>query len=118
MITAASPNRGEIWLVRFDPSIGDEINKSRPAVVVSSQALTKLRLRIVVPITAWQQRFSKIPWHYPLKSGANTGLDKDSAADALQVKSVSLDRFIKKIGCVTATDLEEISAAIQMLIEG
>ena len=53
MIAVESPNRGEIWLVRFDPSIGDEINKSRPAVVVSSQALTKLLLRIVVPITAW-----------------------------------------------------------------
>lgn len=59
---AESPERGEIWLVRFDPSIGDEIRKSRPAVVVSSSRLTRLRLRIVIPITGWQPRSNQIPW--------------------------------------------------------
>jgi len=116
-MTAASPDRGEIWLVCFDPSVGDEIKKSRPAVVVSSPALAKLRFRIVVPITGWSSRSSKIPWHYLLKANVATGLDKDSVADALQIKSVSLDRFVKKIGRVSSIDMEEISASIQMLIE-
>jgi len=115
---AASPERGEIWLVRFDPSVGDEIKKSRPAVVVSSSVLAKLRLRIVVPITGWHPRSSKIPWHYPLKPNTMTGLDKDSVADALQVKSVSFDRFVKRLGRVSPADLEEIAAAVQMLVEG
>ena len=115
-MTAGSPERGEIWLVCFDPSVGDEIQKSRPAIVVSSPVLAKLRLRIVVPLTGLHQNSSKIPWHYHIKAGKTTGLDKDSVADALQIKSVSLDRFLKKIGRVSATDLEEIAAAIQMLV--
>jgi len=117
-MTAAFPDRGEIWLVRFDPSVGDEIKKSRPSVVISSPALAKLRLRIVVPVTGWRSGSSKIPWHYPLKADTLTGLEKDSVADALQIKSVSLDRFVKKIGRVSSVDLEEISASVQMLIEG
>lgn len=113
-MTAASPDRGEIWWVCFDPSIGDEIKKSRPAVVISSPALAKLRLRIVVPITGWRSGSSKIPWHYPLKADALTGLEKDSVADALQIKSVSLDRFVKKIGRVSSSWLMGVYTAPQL----
>ena len=116
-MTVESPDRGEIWMVCFDPSTGDEIKKTRSAVVVSSPTLVRLRLRIIVPITGWHPHSSKIPWHYLIKAGAATGLDKDSVADALQIKSMSLDRFLKKIGRVSATDLEEIIAAVKMLID-
>ena len=75
-MTAASPDRGEIWQVCFDPSVGDEIRKSRPAVVISSSALAKLRLRIVVPITGWSSRSQSIPWHYHLRADSVTGLGK------------------------------------------
>jgi mRNA interferase MazF len=46
------PKRGEVWRVEFDPSRGAEIRKRRPAVVVSINAVGKLPLRVVVPITA------------------------------------------------------------------
>jgi mRNA interferase MazF len=45
------PKRGEIWLVNFDPTIGAEIRKQRPAVVVSLTTVGRLPLRIVTPIT-------------------------------------------------------------------
>ena len=112
-----TPTRGEIWLVRFDPSVGDEIKKERPAIVLSIAALTRLQLRIVVPLTGWQPAFSKLPWHRKIQATAQTGLTKDSSADALQVKSVSLSRFKKKLGTASATDLSEIAAAVQMLID-
>jgi mRNA interferase MazF len=47
-------SKGEIWLVNLDPTIGDEIRKLRPAVVVNCDALGVLALRVVVPITGWQ----------------------------------------------------------------
>jgi mRNA interferase MazF len=118
MKMAVSPERGQIWLVRFDPSVGDEIQKMRPAVVVSSSRLSRLRLRVVIPITGWQPRSDQIPWHYLLKANKMTRLDKDSAADALQIKSVSLDRFDRRLGQVSADDLEELASAVQFLLEG
>jgi len=54
MATAPRPKRGEIWLVRFDPSIGAEIRKLRPAVVLSLDKIGRLPLRIVVPVTDWR----------------------------------------------------------------
>lgn len=45
------PARGEVWLVSFDPSLGAEIRKVRPAVVINIDEMGRLPLRIVVPIT-------------------------------------------------------------------
>jgi len=116
-MTADSPKRGEIWLVRFDPSVGDEIKKERPAVVLSSTRLARLRLRIVVPLTGWATEFANYPWHYRIESNARTGLAKASSADALQVKSMSVLRFVRRLGSLPPTDLDEIVLAVQMLIE-
>ncbi len=54
--------KGEIWLVNLDPTLGDEIRKIRPAIVVSSDAFGVLALRVVVPLTGWQDRFQGSQW--------------------------------------------------------
>jgi mRNA interferase MazF len=61
MAKGPAPKRGEIWQVRFDPASGAEIRKVRPAVVVSVDAVGRLPLRIVVPITDWQPRYASFP---------------------------------------------------------
>jgi mRNA-degrading endonuclease toxin of MazEF toxin-antitoxin module len=58
MTTNPTPIRGEVWRIRFDPSEGDEIKKVRMAVVVSQNAVGRLRLKIVVPITEWKPRYA------------------------------------------------------------
>jgi len=58
MAKARTPKRGEIWLIDFDPAIGAEIRKARPAVVVSLDAIGRLPLRIVVPITDWKPAYA------------------------------------------------------------
>jgi len=109
-------NRGEIWLVNFDPAIGNEIVKKRPAVIISHNSMGKLKLKIVVPITSWKEKYSKFPWLIPLHSNAYNNLKKDSAADAFQIKSLSEDRFIKKIGTISDEELENIVSAINLCI--
>lgn len=54
-------NRGEVWLVNLDPTIGQEIKKTRPAVVVSSNSIGRLPLKIVVPITDWKSPYADYP---------------------------------------------------------
>jgi mRNA interferase MazF len=48
-----TPKRGEVWTVRFDPAVGAEIQKVRPAVVIGVDSVGRLPLKIVVPITDW-----------------------------------------------------------------
>jgi len=49
--------RGEVWLINLDPTVGSEIKKTRPAVIVNDDAIGILPLRVIVPITAWQERY-------------------------------------------------------------
>ncbi len=114
--TAIEPQRGEIWRVCFDPKEGEEINKTRPAVVVSTNSVGRLRLRIVVPITEEKTTYRAHPWHVSLKPTKCTGLTKPSRADAFQVKSVSLNRFKEHLGNVSHDDMENIAAAVAMCV--
>jgi mRNA interferase MazF len=61
MPTNPTPVRGEVWRIRFDPAEGDEIRKVRTAVVISENAVGRLRLKILVPITEWKPRYASYP---------------------------------------------------------
>jgi mRNA interferase MazF len=103
-------------LVRFDPSIGAEIQKERPAVVVSASAVGRLPLHIVVPITDWKPLYTSFPWFVPLSPTATNGLTKNSGADAFQIKSLSRDRFVAKLGNLTPAEMDRIAAAVALCV--
>jgi mRNA interferase MazF len=104
--------RGQVWDVRFDPQVGSEISKTRPAVVMSIPAVGRLPLHIVVPITTGNPNFSQLPWMMPITADAQNGLDHDSFADAFQVKSVADQRFIRQLGVLTQQQLDELATII------
>jgi mRNA interferase MazF len=116
MPTNLSPRRGEIWLVRFDPSVGAEIGKIRPAIVVNLDAIGRLPLRIVVPVTDWKQDFAGLSWFVSLPATVDNGLSKDSGADAFQVKSVALTRFVRKLGEVTDSQTDDIASSVALCV--
>jgi mRNA interferase MazF len=58
MSIVPAPNRGEIWMIDFDPAVGAEIQKVRPAVVISVDTVGRLPLRLVVPVTDWKPRYA------------------------------------------------------------
>ena len=110
-------NRGEIWLVNLDPTIGQEIKKTRPAVVVSSNSIGKLPLKIIVPITDWKPPYANYPWMVYLDPAQQNGLSKKSGADTFQVRSVDQARLVKKLGQLSEPLMEEIVAGIAICIE-
>jgi len=116
MAIAPAPKRGEIWLVDFDPAVGAEIRKARPAIIMSLDSVGRLPLRIVVPVTDWKPAYANLPWFVELAATPSNGLTKDSGADCFQTKSVSEQRFVRLLGEVTATQLDEIAAAIAMCV--
>ena len=111
------PKRGEIWLVNFDPTVGAEIKKVRPAVVISSDSVGKLPIKLIAPITDWKTYFSSNFWHVKIEPNSINRLNKDSAIDTLQLRGADLQRFIRKLGSVSEITMVEIIASIATVIE-
>ena len=111
-----SPQRGEVWRVEFEPARGAEIRKTRPAVVMNVATAGKLALRVIVPITSWQPPFDRVFWHVRINSNDANGLDKVSSADAFQVRSLSLERFVERIGELSSEQTEAIAQAISVVV--
>lgn len=115
--TSARPARGEVWRVNLDPTCGAEMRKTRPVVVMSSDAVGKLPIRLVAPITSWDDRFADHIWHVKISPCKENGLSKPSSVDVLQTRSVDVSRFTERMGRLTSTDLEEILAALAAVVE-
>ena len=100
--------RGEIWWVNFDPSIGQEVQKRRPAIIVSNDISNKFLNRYqVIPLS------SKIGKLYPSETLVQIA-GKSSKAMADQLTTVSELRFQNKIGEVTEKELDEIELIIKL----
>jgi mRNA interferase MazF len=109
--------RGEIWLVNLDPTIGSEIRKTRPAVIISSDLVGILPLKIVVPFTDWKDRYASAAWIVRIDPDDNNGLSKSSAADGLQVRSVSHIRLAKRLGALTPLQVAQIVQAVVNVLQ-
>jgi len=109
-------NRGEVWLINLSPTVGAEITKTRPAIIVSDDAIGVLSLRVIVPITEWKERFSIAPWIVRLEPDSENGLSKISAVDTFQVRSVSQERFVQQLGKVGEPLLKRIEKALAIVL--
>jgi mRNA interferase MazF len=109
-------HRGEIWLINLDPTIGSEIKKIRPAIIVNDDAIGILPLKVIVPVTEWKDHYSVAPWMVRLETDAESGLSKTSAADAFQVRSVSQERFVRQIGRLSEIVMRKISRALAVVL--
>lgn len=79
----SAPRRGEIWLVDLNPTRGQEIQKTRPVVVISSDVYQPISLRIIIPIATWQEKFITRPFMVKIAPTPDNGLDRDSADNVL-----------------------------------
>ena len=115
--TIHNPRRGEVWDVDFRGYIGTEIQKTRPAVVVNINSIKHLKIRLVAPITSWKKDYSGKIWFINIKPTNSNGLRWESAVDTMQVKGIDVQRFVEKRGKLTATQMDDITAAIAAIID-
>ncbi|MDR7132362.1 mRNA interferase MazF [Algoriphagus sp. 4150] len=107
--------QGEVWLVDFAPKIGQEIDKKRPAVIVNHDSMGVLQLKVVVPITDAGRAVKD--WHVILYPNSGNGLTKESAADCFQVKSISKERFVKRLGILSEAELNQVKLALMKVLD-
>ena len=108
--------RGEVWLIDLDPTVGSEIRKTRPAVIVNDDAVGVLPLKVIVPVTDWKDHYAVAAWMVRIDPDTTNGLSKVSAADAFQVRSVSQQRFVKQIGQLSTALMKEITKALAAVL--
>jgi mRNA interferase MazF len=108
--------QAEIWEINLSPTIGAEIQKTRPAVIVNDDAIGILPLRVIVPVTGWKDQFHDAVWMVKLAPDPGNNLRKTSTADCFQIRSVSTRRFIRRIGTVSIEHLEQIKEAVPILL--
>ncbi len=108
--------QGDIWLINLDPTVGAEIKKTRPAIIVNDNTVGRLPLKIIVPLTDWKDRYEIAPWMVKIMPDRTNKLKKPSSADCFQVRSLSEKRFVKKIGTVDADILEHIKDGLAKVL--
>ena len=103
-----APQRGEVWLVRFDAAIGGEVQKTRPAAVVSNDTANSLLNRIqIVPLS------SQIDRLYPAEAYVSLGGSRRKAM-ADQVTTVSKLRLLRRLGALTRDDMASVERVIRL----
>ena len=104
-------NRGEVWLVDFEPSVGGEIQKTRPAVIVSNDAANRALNRVqVIPIS------SKIETVYPAEALVTVkGQPRKAMAD--QLATVSKLRLKRRVGVLSPKDMQRVEGAIRLQLD-
>ena len=106
----------EIWQVNLTPTVGAEITKSRPCVMLNSDEIGVLPLKLVAPITEYKQRYESVPWMVKLLPGKLNGLSKPSVVDLFQLRSVSQSRLVKKIGIVSDAEFGLMLEAVKIVL--
>lgn len=109
-------SRGDLFLANLDPTIGKEIQKTRPVVIVSNDVNNAHSdLVTIVPITS--QKLSKIYPFEVLLPDSTKGLDKSSKAKANQIRTIDKQRLSKKLGSLDPQTLLLLGKAIKIHLD-
>jgi len=107
---------GEICWVNLDPTVGDEIKKKRPVIILNGGHEKHLKLAIVVPVTAWSRYWDENPFFVTLEPNSKNGLSKKSSVDCFQIRAISHNRFVKKIGNISKDEINLIRKSIALIL--
>lgn len=109
----ARPFRGEIYLVSFDPTLGHEIQKTRPAVVIQNDVSNQYSpITIVAAISS---QFSEPPFpREVIIESSESGLPKRSAVIVNQIRSVDRQRLVKRLGRLSLDSMKRVDDALRI----
>lgn len=112
---AARPSRGDVWLVGLDPPVGHEQGGTRPAVIVSADGLNHGRsgMTIALPITSVRKG---VPFHVEVQPPEG-GLDRTSYVKCEDIRAISTERLIRRLGNMHPDSLNTIADRMRALLD-
>ena len=116
MARVVNPKRGEIWLVSFEPQVGEEIKKTIPALILNVEVMNHLPTRLAIPSREKKSHHHTNFYYVPIDPVRQNGLTKPSTIDCSQIKSLSLQRFVKKLGKAHYDILGEIVKVMALAV--
>ncbi|SMP86007.1 mRNA interferase MazF [Epsilonproteobacteria bacterium SCGC AD-308-P11] len=108
-------NTKDIYIVDLNPTIGAEIKKQRPCIIVSNDDISVLPLKIIIPLIGFKEHHNK-SWLVKIYPSLQTGLSKESTADPMHIRSVAHDRLIQKIGIIDDETYMKLTEAIKIVL--
>jgi mRNA interferase MazF len=112
--TRRYPRRGDTFLAALDPTLGREIQKTRPALIIQNDIYNRIGgMTIVAPITS-TVRFPLNPVHVLLAAGRSTGLEVISVALLSQIRAIDQRRLIKRLGVADDAEMARVDEAIRI----
>ena len=108
---------GDIYWVNLEPTIGDKIKKKRPVVILNPGHHRHLRLAIVLPITQWRPEWKDHAFFVPVEPSENNGLLMKSAVDCFQIRAISHERFLERIGATSDAEIDQMKRAIALILD-
>lgn len=106
----------DIYLVDLNPTKGAETKKGRPCIIVSNDDVGVLPLKVIVPLIGHKALHNNKSWLIPIEPTTQNGLAKTSTADALNIRSVSDTRIIKKIGTIDDETYDKLIVAMKIVL--
>ena len=108
-----APSRGEVYLVNFDPTVGSEIKKTRPALVIQNN-IVNVHSPVVI-VAAITSQFKKLlyPMEVLIEKG-EAGLPRDSVVLLNQIRSIDKRRLLKRIGNVEGRTMIQVNHALEV----
>jgi mRNA interferase MazF len=107
--------RGDVWVAALGPVQGAEMDKTRPVLIISADAMGKLPVKIAAPCTT--SALAPAPWRVPVAATHENGLDRDTTVDLMQMRALSVRRLTRKLGEVDADIMEQVAAMVAVIVE-
>ena len=110
---AESPVRGELYLVNFDPTIGSEIKKTRPALIVQNDIANRHSSVTIVAALSSQFALPLYPTEVLVES-ADGVLEKRSVVLLNQIRTIDKARLVKRLGVISAETMDKVNRALEV----
>lgn len=117
MAASSDYRLGNIWLVSFDPSVGVEIRKTRPAIIVSGTAFNRRRKLTVLPITSSSPDDQLLPVVVGVSPNAENGLTTDSYIVCIDPMTFDKQRLVKRLGMLDLERIRQVQSILRSYLE-
>jgi mRNA interferase MazF len=117
MATSSNYRLGSIWLVNFDPSIGTEIRKTRPAMIISGTLFNQRRKVTVLPITSSSPDSRMLPIVVSINPDLTNGLNTDSFIICIDPMTFDKQRLVKQLGILNVEKIHQVQSILRSYLD-